>query len=407
MMRRRLLLGLTLALNLDATACGSEKTPSASAPRRGEGASLPEGGTFTRAALLEAFGACALTHTKTFREDAEALARAANQAADAPSPSTRQETRDAWTRAMATWQRVEVMQFGPAGTGTLPGGRSLRDTLYTWPLTGRCAVDQTIADETYASGRFADELPVKRGLLAAEYLLFHEGADNGCAANVEPNASGAWAALGDEELARRKVQYVRVVAEDIAARARTLDDAWDPGKGNFLFEFTHAGAGSRTYRSDSVAFNAVSDALFYLDYATKDLKLGRPLGLSGCASATCPDAVESPFAGASKAHLRQNLLGFRALYAGCADDGDGLGFDDYLFALGATELSRELRQAVDAALAAVDALEGADLARSLASEPERVRVVYDAVKRVTDLLKSQFLSVLDLELPVRVEGDND
>ena len=396
---------LALGLALNASACGSERTASPGTSRRGDGATLPRR-TFTRAALLEAFGACAHAHARTFQEDAEALARAVNEAASTPSEATRQSARDAWRRAMATWQRAEVMQFGPAGAGTLPGGKSLRDTLYTWALTGRCSRAQALVDRSSEAAEFPDELPVKRGLLAAEYLLFHEGEDNGCASSADINATGAWSALGGDELARRKADYARVVADDVAARARVLFDAWDPAKGNFLFEFTKAGAGSRTYRSDAAAFNAVSDALFYVDYATKDLKLGRPIGLSACPTATCPDALESAFAGASKEHVRQNLLGFRALYAGCAETAAARLRRLPPRARGERALE-EMREAIDGAIAAVTAIEEPDLAPVLAADPGRVRALYDAVKRLTDLLKSQFLSILDLELPVRVEGDND
>ena len=37
----------------------------------------------------------------------------------------------------------------------------------------------------------------------------------------------------------------------------------------------------------------------------------------------------------------------------------------------------------------------------------QVRALYDAVKGVTDLLKTELISVLDLELPTSLEGDND
>jgi hypothetical protein len=36
-----------------------------------------------------------------------------------------------------------------------------------------------------------------------------------------------------------------------------------------------------------------------------------------------------------------------------------------------------------------------------------VRAFYDALKGVTDLLKTEVVTVLDLELPQTLEGDND
>ena len=60
-----------------------------------------------------------------------------------------------------------------------------------------------------------------------------------------------------------------------------------------------------------------------------------------------------------------------------------------------------------AALAAVDAIPQGDLGAALRDDPARVRALYDAVKKLSDDLKSEFVTVLDLELPRKVEGDND
>ena len=36
-----------------------------------------------------------------------------------------------------------------------------------------------------------------------------------------------------------------------------------------------------------------------------------------------------------------------------------------------------------------------------------VQRLYDALRAIVAILKTEFISVLDLELPKRVEGDND
>jgi hypothetical protein len=47
------------------------------------------------------------------------------------------------------------------------------------------------------------------------------------------------------------------------------------------------------------------------------------------------------------------------------------------------------------------------LASAIVTSPQKVAVVHAAVKKLTDLLKTEFVTVLNLELPAGSEGDND
>jgi hypothetical protein len=106
--------------------------------------------------------------------------------------------------------------------------------------------------------------------------------------------------------------------------------------------------------------------------------------------------------------LKANLSALRQLLEGCDDASfNGVGFDDLIDAQGAFSLSARLKERLLAAQVALDALEEPDLSQSLVTDPASVRAVYDALKGVTDLLKSEFVTVLDVELPMGLEGDND
>jgi len=80
---------------------------------------------------------------------------------------------------------------------------------------------------------------------------------------------------------------------------------------------------------------------------------------------------------------------------------------DWLVAAGAPELAERMGDDIEAALAAVDAIEEDDLADALVADKASVESLYLATKAITDELKSQFVTVLDLELPQGAEGDND
>lgn len=361
--------------------------------------------SITRGAVLESVAACQMDVLATFRDVSAAFDTAA---AAAKNDSTkRNEARIAWTKAMDVWQQAEVFQFGPAGPSTTPGGLSLRDHIYSWPLVSRCLVEQNIVSKVYANADFGSTSLVNmRGLAAAEYLLFYDAADNACSPSTAINASGQWAALGADEIAARKAAYASAVATAVATNAQTLEKAWRADGGNFLGQFLKAGSSGSVYTTEQVALNAVSDAMFYIELPLKDLKLARPLGLKDCEAASCPEAVESRYAGRSRAHIRNNLVGFRMIMMGCEAGGD-IGFDDLLEASNAGPLAAKLKSNLELAIAAADAVPQDDLAAALNTSPATVLDLYTAIKNITDLMKTEFVSVLDLEAPKALEGDND
>jgi predicted lipoprotein len=218
------------------------------------------------------------------------------------------------------------------------------------------------------------------------------------------NAQGTWAALGPDELGQRKASFARVVAHDVAAHASSLLAAWQSENGNFEATF----ASGRAYPTLQAALNAASNALFYAEIEVKDLKLAVPLGLSpDCASATCPETLESHYANFSKRNIGNNLSGFRRLFSGCAATGPAaVGFDDWLDAVGANDLRARMLTALTSAEESLNPPDEV-LEQELLVDPARVRRIYDSVKALTDLLKSEFVSVLELELPKTTEGDND
>ena len=198
-----------------------------------------------------------------------------------------------------------------------------------------------------------------------------------------------------------------MVASDVKQRADELVDAWDAGKGNFAKTFEEAGPGNAVYPTSQAALNSVSDALFYVEEVVKDKKIARPLGLRECTAATCPELLESPFAHRAKANIAANLTGYRRLTQGCGAGFEGMGFDDLLQAVGTEPLAVKLSERTVAAQATVQAVEEADLAQALSQDKASVRAMYDGLKGVTDVMKTELATVLDLELPAAVEGDND
>jgi hypothetical protein len=85
---------------------------------------------------------------------------------------------------------------------------------------------------------------------------------------------------------------------------------------------------------------------------------------------------------------------------------DAPGFDDLLVAAGAGEMAAALLRDIDAAIAAFEGVEGT-LADRIRGDLEGARGLHGDVKKVTDHLKSWFVSVLDLNVPQTGAADND
>lgn len=374
-----------------------------------EDAEAPGPVAFSRRALLEATAACFVASYDDLRERARALEAAAERWAAAPDDDAASAAaRTAWFEAALVFQRVELMRVGPLARAMDPGGRDLRDTLYAYPIDNPCAVDQRIVSEAYRDGALGAQPISARGFAALEYLLFYVGRSNACAAGIGINVSGSWAALGDDALRARRAAYAAAAAQDLRARADEVVEAWSQESPSFRSQFVGAGSGGSLYPDEQSALNGVSNAMFYVEKELKDYKLGWPLGLTPecLTGGTCPEAVESPYARVSTSFMRENLRAFRQVFQGCGPGFAGLGFDDWLDAVGATDLKLRMLAGLSAAEAAVDEL-SPPMEDAIVSAPAAVLGVHTALKQLTDLLKTEFVSALDLELPMTSEGDND
>ena len=321
------------------------------------------------------------------------------------SDADRDAARTAFRNTMEAIQRAEVYQLGPAGPVSLvTAGQGLRDEMYAWPLVNRCRADQETVDPAHAS---IDTLRLEainvRGLATIEYLLYETTLNNGCPPSININAMGTWAALGDAGVRRNRAEYAHNAAILVRERAEELVRAWET---NFHNQLATAGAGSTVFATSQEGLNALSDALFYVYDIVLDMKLGQPVGIVNCEAESCPEAVESPWSNVSIDNIIANLHAFRAAYLGGEPGADGAGFDDLLRSVGATDLDMRMQQGIEATLTALEAIEG-PLATAVVDRNEQVVAAWRALDALMRTLKTELVTVLDLELPMRVEGDND
>jgi uncharacterized protein len=351
---------------------------------------------FTKQALLGAAADCAAWHACTFLNAANALRTSVRDHGSAPSEAKVTAARTAWKTAMDEWSKVELFQFGPAGSKSIDPyyGRGLRTFVHPWPQTSRCEVEKQIATKEWREAGIGAVLPSGRGLFAVEYVFFYPGADTACLAG-SPTGQ-AWGALGAADLAKAKSDYAVAVADNILALGLELRNVWLPEGENFKAKLLAL----EGYGSDQEALNVVGWSLFYIEKDVKDLKLASRAGVEP----TAPNP-ETPFALVEIENIRTNLRAFRSLFEGCGTNGAGIGFDDWLVSAGHQTLANDITTALANAQAAADAFP----AFAQANETQ-FRSLYEAVRVLTNLLKTNLFgsaSPLNLKLPAGVASDTD
>lgn len=360
-------------------------------------------GEFSRKALRTAAADCAIWHYCSFDVIAHELDRAVGAYQKDPNQTTLEEAQEVWRLAMLDWSRSELFQFGPMGSlsqsaGKDPyEGRGIRDLIYAWPSTSACRVDEQLITQNYDARGMSSVLISGRGLFALEYLLFSSDEKSACA----PSSSTAaeWAKLSNSALAKRKRDYAKALSEDIATQIRTVTEAWDPKGGNFKATLVDA---KGKYPDEQEAMQSIAWSLIYAEREIKDWKLGIPTGYTLTSPVSGP---ETPYTQLGIEAIRANLLGFRSLFQGCGESGEGLGFDDWLIEAGHPELAQDVVAAWQHAHATANEFEG-----SLSEDSSELETFYQAVRGLTTLLKSDLFgagSPLNLKLPGGVEGDTD
>jgi predicted lipoprotein len=357
--------------------------------------------------LLRDAASCVTTHVSDVSSAVARLQTAVDAVAADPSVTNLDAARTAWLEVQSTWQVLEFMQVGPLATASNTGGQDLRDEIYSWPLSSRCFVEQTIVNGNFDVDTLRRGAVNSRGLDAIEYLLFYEGTENGCPSTNVINSSGSWAALDPTERTSRRLTYAANAMALVSERTAELVTAWGNESGGFAQTLATAGAAGSPYPRDVAAINDLSNALFYMEKQLRDAKVGRPLGIWECTLADCTILVEAPYARMGLEHIRRNLRGASFLIRGCGEAGAGTGFEELLVSVGASDLATRLVTALDAAIAAADAVEGDDLAAAIGADRAGVTTLHDRLKDLTDLLKFEMVVVLGLDLPPSVAGDND
>ena len=324
-----------------------------------------------------------------------------------------------WREAILGWQRAELMQIGPAGAaGRRISGEGIRERIYSYPITNRCRVEQRLARGDFAREGWAGSAQLSNiGLDALEILLFSIGEENTCSSAARLNREGEWEEListpGALEEARS--DYVRVLTRALLDESSSLVAAWSLDQpGSFGSDLI---AGEGVFGSSQEALDQIFAGIFYVDKLVKDLKLAVPAGLSlDCNLEDCPEALELSASRLGMESLRENLLALEMIFEGgveaeedSEEDSEEHGFAALLREAGESTLRDEIRDAIEDSLDAIDAIPDSiyDGPSGISNAQSALEEAHRATRAISTLLKSQFVTVLNLSLPQEGAGDND
>ena len=206
------------------------------------------------------------------------------------------------------------------------------------------------------------------------------------------------------------------LAGDVAYASQSIYDEWTDADSPYRTEFLAEGS-----RNEN--FQQITDALFYIESYTKSGKLAIPLGLDPkCSSMTCANLVESSYSETSLRNIKVNTQEFLRIFNG----GQGVGFDDLIADAGFADIANRFKNQSADVISKVDEIQtslSTQLATILTANEEATCINAQAnpddesvldvcslaglIKRITDDLKIDFVAVVNVPVPGRVQSDND
>ena len=319
-----------------------------------------------------------------------------------------------WMGVMAKIQLTEPHAVGPAGAND----DTLRNRVLSYANVNlnTCGLDQSVTKQSNPDFKLSTRSSNQRGFGAIEYLLYNTSLTHSCAPQIA--ATSGWNDLSTTARKTQRCTYAQSLAADVADAATTIANEWSATGGNYRATFV-------AEDSAGTSLQALTDVVIvHMDKEAKDRKIGIPTGVKAeCSSYSCADLIESPYSESSLTNIRNNLIGFREVFNG----GDGVGFDDLITDADFADITTSVQTKIADAIANIDAASVSlnDQATSITDEttasactnaygsPDTSSIDYSAcsltglLKRITDVLKIEFVNIVGVNLPGSVQSDND
>ncbi|WP_276134481.1 imelysin family protein [Polluticoccus soli] len=306
------------------------------------------------------------------------------QFTSAPTEQSLGDVRTAFRSAYTTWQKVDMLEFGPGEDV------SLRMYVNTYPVTVS-KVNANISSGNYDLEQFAHK--DAQGFAAVDYLL--NGIATGNTAIVEQYTT-------DAQAANRK-KYLQDVIAKMVSKVQTVSTNWGTYKTTFI-NSTGVDASSSTSKM-------VNAFVLYFERYLRAGKIGLPVGaMTGVAKPELTEAFYSP--DLQKELAVASLTSVLNFYEGKSynNGAAGIGMKTYLAAIGTKDdngklmadlISEELQQA----LTTMQGVNGS-IAENVTNNRTAMLQLYDELQQVVPLLKVDMVSAFGISITY-VDNDGD
>ncbi len=315
---------------------------------------------------------------KAMVADLKSLETAANTFTTTPDNTTLTALRSAFEKAYTTWQKVDVVGFGPAEDV------SLRMYMNTYPVTVT-KVNSNITNGGYDLEQFGNK--DAQGFPTIDYLL------NGNTNTIDLFTT-------DAQATARK-QYLQAVINKMLQNTEGVSNTWASYRGTFT-----SATGTDVNGSISKLVNAY--VLYYERYVRAG-KVGLPVGaMTGVAKPELTEAYYTP--SLTNTLLQQAMTATIAFYEGKSFDGtsSGAGMKSYLQAIGTKDangiamadvITTKLKQA-ETRLKTLNT----PMKDAVQSRRTEVLALYDEMQQCVPLLKVDMVSAFGISITYT---DND
>lgn len=298
-----------------------------------------------------------------------------------PNPTNLTAVRESWKTAYITWQKVDLLEFGPAEEATL------RTFVNVYPVS-TTKVDGNISTGTYNLEEFGSK--DAQGFPAMDYLL------NGIASTDQVIID---LYTTDANAANRK-QYLADVVNKVIEKVSGVNDKWASYSGTFMNN-----TGTDVNSSLSTMVNAY--VLYYERYFRSG-KVGLPVGaMTGFASPQVTEAYYYP--SISKELALTALNSVKDFYKGNGYNGtQGASMQSYLASIGTKDdngvlISDLIETEMNQAITALQGL-NTTIIDGVQNNRTQVLTIYEEIQDVVPLLKVDMVSAFSISITYT---DND
>ena len=338
---------------------------------------------FDRPAMLANFGNNMMIPAyQALQTAVDALQEATDAFAANPSANTLEAAQQALKAARLAWQDANLFQFGPAES------KVLRAALNTYP-TDADLIEANVASGNYVLGSIANQ--AAGGFPTLDYLLHGMGS----------NPEETLAKYTTDADAALRIAYVQDNVSFIKTNTDATVNDWLATGGNYIATFLSADKAGVDVGS---ALGEVSNALIlHYERFLRDGKIGIPAGVRS-AGVPRPRSTEAFYGGYSLELAVANVKAIERLFLGIGLNGtNGIGLDENLQALNATDLSNDIKTTLTATITALEGLND-PLSTQIETDLDAVTAAFTTMQQLVVLLKADMASVLGITITFQ---DND